>query len=45
MSLYSDYRVLPCPINCDTLFLCYNPYFDVQFKQCYELEELVDLLS
>jgi hypothetical protein len=45
MALYSQYRVLPCPIACDTLLLCYNPYFDVQFKQCYSLQELLSLLQ
>lgn len=43
MALYTQYRVLPCPIACDTLFLCYNPYFDVQFQQCYSLTDLLPL--
>lgn len=43
--LYSEYRVLPFPVNCDTLLLCYNPYFDVQFKQCYALDDLLSLLG
>lgn len=45
MTLYTDYRVQPCPVNCDTLLLCYNPYFDVQFRQCYSLDELLSVLK
>ncbi len=45
MALYSQYRVLPFQISCDTLLLCYNPYYDVQFKQCYSLNDLALLLQ
>lgn len=40
MSLGSIFRILPFPITCDTSIFCYNPYFDVQFKQYYSLKDL-----
>jgi hypothetical protein len=45
MAVYSQYRVLPFQISCDTVLLCYNPYFDIQFKQCYSLPDLLQLLE
>jgi hypothetical protein len=45
MSLYSDYKILPYSIKSDTVFICYNAYYDVQFKQCYSFSDLLPLLS
>ena len=40
MNLGINFRILPYPITCDTIILCYNPYFDIQFKQFYSLDDL-----
>lgn len=40
MSLGSIFRILPYPITCDMTILCYNPYFDIQFKQFYSINDL-----
>lgn len=45
MSLFTNYKILPFSIDCDTMLLCCNPYYDIQFKQCFDEKEMLRILQ
>ena len=45
MSLFTNYKILPFSIDCDTMILCCNPYYDIQLKQCFDEKEMLKVLQ
>ena len=33
MNLSQNYKILPFPINCDTIFLTFSPYYNIKMQQ------------
>lgn len=43
--MFTNYKILPFSIDCDTMLLCCNPYYDIQFKQCFDEKEMLSILQ